>query len=70
MSQMFKEILQSLVLYFIGPPILGWGMLNCIYELADGFGLKLRKDRKLKCWIYLSLILFLLAVLVHTFSSL
>lgn len=66
---LLKESFLSLVPYFLIPPILGFGMISCLYELLDGMGFKVKKDKKLKCWIYTSLILFLLAFLIRAFSS-
>jgi|GEM_PF-3891759 len=66
---LLKETFTSLIPFFLIPPILGFGMINCLYELLDGMGIKIKKDKKLKCWLYTSLILFLLAFLIRAFSS-
>jgi len=63
-----KEAASSLILFFLIPPILGWGMINCLFELLGAMGIAIKKDKKFKCWLYTSLILLLLAALIQIFS--
>lgn len=64
-----KEVLISLIPLFLVPSILGWGMMICLFEFLGAMGVKMKKDKKLRCWIYTSCILFLFAVLIQTFSG-
>ncbi len=62
------ETLKSVALFFIAAPLIGWALINCLWQLLDGLGVKVRKDRKVKCWIYTSLIVLLLSALISAFS--
>ncbi len=69
MQKLFQDILSSILLYFLLSGILGWGIMNCLLELLDAMGINVKKNRKLKCWIYTSILVFLLAVLIKAFAS-
>ena len=45
--EFLKTLFLSIYKYFIGPPILGWGLMGCIYELTDAWGIQLKKNKKL-----------------------
>jgi hypothetical protein len=66
MLEFLKSILSPLYLL---TPFLGFGLMQCLFELFDSIGIKVKKDRKGKCWFYTSALVFLLAVLIRIFSS-
>ena len=69
MLELLKDTFSSILLYILLSPVLGLGISVCLLELCDGMGINVKKDRKIKCWIYTSILVFLLAVLVRAFSS-
>lgn len=69
MLGLIKEQAVSMLIYLVATPVMGWALLGCLWELADGLGIQLKRDKKLKCWIYLSLIVFLFTVLLKNVSS-
>jgi hypothetical protein len=66
--EIIKSPVSTLIPFFIIPPILGLGVMGCLFELLDGLGVNVRKDRKVKVWLYTSLLLYLLAFLIQAFG--
>lgn len=63
-----KEAFSSIALLLFIPAVLGWGMMNCLFELLSAMGVSVKKNKKFKCWVYTSLILLLFAVLIKAFA--
>jgi hypothetical protein len=67
MLELLKDTFSPILLYTL-MPILGFGLMHCLFELFDAMGIKVKKDRKWKCWSYTTAIIFLLAVLIRAFG--
>ncbi len=63
-----KEAISSITFLLLIPAILGWGMMNCLFELLGAMGVSVKRNKKFKCWLYTSLILVLFAVLIKAFT--
>ncbi|MFY7843344.1 MAG: hypothetical protein ACOVOR_04940 [Rhabdochlamydiaceae bacterium] len=58
----------SFLKYVFAAPILGWGLTLCLFQILDALGFKYNKGHKSKCWIHLSCVVVIFAVLVTCFS--
>ncbi len=69
MLHILKETFLSLVLYIIASPLIGWGMITCLFELLPAMGISIKKDKKIKCWVYTSILIFQFSVLIRAFAT-
>ena len=50
-------------------PIFGIAVSYSLYEILDALGIQHKKEGRMKCWIYISLIVFALGVLFQSSAS-
>ncbi len=62
--------------YLLSCPFIGFALYIVIFEFYKSFSLSnenyyksMSKKRKIKCWLYLSVLSFIVAMLIRTFSS-
>jgi hypothetical protein len=68
-----REVLIDLV-KIVGIPLIssmmfGRALLMIIYPLAETLGIQLKKERKVKCWYYLSLLVLIVYYIVFCASA-
>ena len=65
MFELAKEAFLPILLDMLNAAILGVGVRACLFELLDGMGINIRRDRKVKCWIYTSVLIFIFLVMLR-----
>jgi hypothetical protein len=69
MLDIVKDTLYSLLPYALFSPIVGFLLMHCLFELFDAMEVKIKKNRKWKCWTYVSVLVFFFATLMRVFAS-
>lgn len=68
MHEVIRDNFFSLLKYAVAAPLLGWGLNLCLFQILDALGVRCNKKNKTKCWVYLSCVVVIFAVLVSCFS--
>jgi hypothetical protein len=54
--------------WFVFSPIFGWAFMVILFDLLESLGVQFDKTKKIRCWLNLSAMAFMLATLFRAFS--
>jgi predicted membrane channel-forming protein YqfA (hemolysin III family) len=63
------QLLRFLIIYIIVSPIFAWFILKLLFKLSEEMGITLKKGRTKQTWLYASLLVFVVGIMIHIFSA-
>ncbi len=63
------QLLRFLIIYVIVSPILAWFILKILFKLCEEMGITVKKGRTKQTWLYASLLVFVVGLMIHIFSA-